>query len=598
MPYELRRDDIFGFAQKIGAQVREKGDELFFKHCPYCNGSGKDTETFSINLDTGMYKCFRATCGRQGHFVQLARDFGYPLDFGNPIKPIKKRFRKLPQQMITTRDKAIEYLQSRGIGGEITERYSITTRKDNDNILVFPFYDENHQLQFIKYRKINFDKARDKNKEWCEAGTKPILFGMDQCVDREYLVITEGQIDSLTLAQCGVKNAVSVPTGAMGFTWLEWCWDWVNSFGYVCVFGDYEYGEITLSETLTKRLMVPVRVVQPEMYYGEKDANAIFCKYGKQAILDAVSGAKELPVNRVKPLADVQAVDIYKLDKIKTNINEIDRLIGGFFFGQVVLLTGKRGEGKSTFMSQLMAEALDQGYKTLAYSGELPDYHFKAWLDMQLAGPKNVQSYKNEFGDDVYYITNETSKRIADWYRSNAYIYDNNAVGDEDEYDGLLTTVEQAVRRYGIKLVCIDNLMTALEVELKDDLYRAQSKFVKRLKEIAVKYDIVVLLVAHPKKTQNRIENDDVLGSSDITNRVDVVLSYSRDTGEMCDGRLAILKNRLTGKITRKDAEIQLFYSNSTKRITSVSSGGKVYGWATSWVDEIDPDDMEEISFF
>ena len=27
-------------------------------------------------------------------------------------------------------------------------------------------------------------------------------------------------------------------------------------------------------------------------------------------------------------------------------------------------------------MGQLMAEALDQGYSALAYSGELPDYHF------------------------------------------------------------------------------------------------------------------------------------------------------------------------------------------------------------------------------
>ena len=68
-------------------------------------------------------------------------------------------------------------------------------------------------MQFVKYRKTDFDKARDKNKEWCEAGTRPILFGMKQCVDFETLVITEGQIDSLSVSEAGVKNAVSVPTG-------------------------------------------------------------------------------------------------------------------------------------------------------------------------------------------------------------------------------------------------------------------------------------------------------------------------------------------------------------------------------------------------
>ena len=67
-------------------------------------------------------------------------------------------------------------------------------------------------------RKTDFDKSRDKNKEWCENYTMPILFGMKQCVDFGTLVITEGQIDSLTLADCGIKNAVSVPTGCLLYT--------------------------------------------------------------------------------------------------------------------------------------------------------------------------------------------------------------------------------------------------------------------------------------------------------------------------------------------------------------------------------------------
>ena len=48
---------------------------------------------------------------------------------------------------------------------------------------------------------------------------------MTQCVGFDRLVITEGQIDSLTLAECGVPNAVSVPNGCNGFTFLENVWD-------------------------------------------------------------------------------------------------------------------------------------------------------------------------------------------------------------------------------------------------------------------------------------------------------------------------------------------------------------------------------------
>lgn len=585
MPYELKREDIYGLARALNAQTHEKGDELFFKLCPFCHGDGHDKETFSINLRTGMYKCFRASCGQQGHFVQMARYFHYQLDYGLPGAH-KATFRRLPQKQIKTRPPAVAYLESRGISREITERYRITTRIDNPNILVFPFYDSDGELQFVKYRKTDFDKARDKNKEWCEKGAMPILFGMDQCKDFSSLVITEGQIDSLSLAQCGVPNAVSVPTGALGMTWLEYCWDWITRFQEVVVFGDCENGKISLADELARRLPMPVRVTQPDDYYGEKDANDILRRYGQQAVLEAVHNAKLRPVNFVEELADVQAVDIYSMERVFTGINEIDRVIGGIYFGQVVLLTGKRGEGKSTFMSQLIVEALDQGYKTFAYSGELTDYHFKRWLDFQAAGPDNILTRKDCFGDESYYLDDAIVRKLNDWYRGKAYLYDNAAVDKANELESLLVTTEKAIRRYGVRFVCIDNLMTALDVDLRDDLYRAQSKFLRELKLLAVRHNVAVVLIAHPRKTKDgTFANDDVSGSSDITNRVDVVMSYARSEDDSCDAKLAIMKNRLTGRLAKDANQIQLFYSNKSKRITSVQSHGKHYGWENNEKD-------------
>lgn len=57
-------------------------------------------------------------------------------------------------------------------------------------------------------RKTDFDKTKDKNKEWCEADCKPILFGMKQCKDFTTLVITEGQIDTLSVAMADIYNVV------------------------------------------------------------------------------------------------------------------------------------------------------------------------------------------------------------------------------------------------------------------------------------------------------------------------------------------------------------------------------------------------------
>ena len=590
MSYVFKKTDVFDFAGVVGQETKEKDDELFFKYCPYCSGGGKDQNTFSVNLNTGAFKCFRATCGKQGHFVELARDFQFKLDF----EENKKKYRSLPQKTITCTDWAAAYMASRGIGRETTERYRLTTQTDHRNILVFPFYDENNVMVSVKYRKTDFQKGKDKCKEWFEKDTKPILFGMAQCVDFGTLIITEGQIDSLTVSECGFDNAVSVPTGAMGFTWLSNVWDWIVKFNDIIVFGDYENGSMSLLDTLEKRLPQKVRHVRYDDYLGEKDANDIYRKYGAGAIEKCIFNAEVKKIANVKDLSEVKNVDINELPKIKTNIREVDRIIGGLIFGQVVLLSGKRGNGKSTFMSQLVCEALEQGESVFVYSGELADYHFKRWLDYQLAGSNHILTFQNEYGDDIYRINNDALEKINLWYKGRAYIYDNNFIPDEKtEYESLCDTIENVIKQYGVRLICVDNLMTAMEtVTDNSNLYLAQSNFVGNLKKIAVRHNVVIVLVAHPRKSNGDFTNDDVAGSGDITNKVDVVMSYQRceDSEELYDGKLAITKNRLLGRYASGENAIGLVYSEKTKRITGLSKDIKKYGW------ELDEEIKEALS--
>ena len=571
--YDFKSKDVFDFASFIGAETKQKGNELFFKYCPQCHGGGTDKDTFSVNLQNGAFKCFRASCDYHGHFVELARDFGYKLDDEQ-----ERKYRRLPQPTIESKPKAIEYLESRGISSDVAKRYKITTQANNENILVFPFYDDQNVLQFVKYRKTNFDKRFDKNKEWCEAGTMPILFGMAQCEDFTRLVITEGQLDSLSLATCGIKNAVSVPTGALGFTWLANCWDWINKFQEVVVFGDYEKGKITLIETLEKRLQMKVKCVRPQDYLCEKDANDILRKYGKEAIIRAVEGAELRDVKYVKRLATVEAVNLRDLPKIRTGIRPLDRVCGGLLRGHVVLLSGKRGEGKSTFMSQLVAEAIEQNNAVFVYSGELPNYHFKNWLDLQIAGANHICTTKNEYNDEEYYLTEGCVKKINAWYYDKAFIFDNSAVSD-DEYEGLIKVMVDAICRYDIKLVCIDNLMTAMDGDPNTDIYRQQSAFVKKLEKLAQQYDVAIILVAHPKKTNAAFDNDTVSGSADITNAVSFVFNYQRaDEGDECDSYLMVTKNRMNGKLIAGDKAIPLYYSEKSKRISENPNEVKEYG--------------------
>ena len=86
--------------------------------------------------------------------------------------------------------------------------------------------------------------------------------------------------------------------------------------------------------------------------------------YGKEAVRMAVENAQAIPAKRIKPLEEVKRVDLSKLEKLRSGIASLDKIIGGFYLGQLILLTGERGEGKSTLASQFGTFAIAAGYTT------------------------------------------------------------------------------------------------------------------------------------------------------------------------------------------------------------------------------------------
>lgn len=587
--YEFDREDAIRFGNEIGAKFRVKGDEMQFDRCPYCLGghSGKDHGTFSINLKTGQFKCLRASCNAHGNMITLARDFNFSLGpEADEYYAPKKRFRNIhKKEKPKTKPAAIAYLENRGISAAVAEQYNITTQRDHDNILVFPFYDENNILQFVKYRKTDFDKEKDKNKEWCERNCKPILFGMNHC-DTEVptLVLTEGQIDSLSCAEAGIKNAVSVPTGAKGFTWIPYCWDFLSRFSNLVVFGDFEHEAISLLPEMQKRFHGAVKHVREGDYKDCKDANEILRKYGPEYLRKCVENAVPVSNPKIKPLEEVQRVDLNNMEKIRSGIWELDKLTGGFYFGQVILVTGERGFGKSTLVSQFGTQAIAAGYPTFFYSGELMDWYFKAWIEYQIAGARYINAMVSSFGYKSYSIQADKLQKIESWYSGKAYIYDNGIVTEDTEEETLLETLENAIKQYGCRVLVVDNLMTAITDDLSSDLYRMQTKFVKALTVLAKRYDALIFLIVHPRKSNGTLfDNDDVSGSSNITNLVDVVLRYgkpreegiSQDTNERL---LSVYKNRLNGR-TNRDG-IRLYFQESSKRI---SENPSMFDWELGW---------------
>lgn len=611
-PYEFNPKDAWDFARFVGIKCYERNGELHFKECPYCKGKSSDKKTFAISLKTGQFKCLRESCEAKGNMITLSQDFDFSL--GNTAdeyyKP-KKEFKsfKKPEQPIIPKDPALRYLQSRGIGREVAEKYQITVHKDNDQVLVIPFFDEKGNLPFVKYRNTVYKVGDDGSKEWCQAGGKPILFGMMQCNHQNRtMILNEGQIDSLSCAQAGIENAVSVPTGARGFTWVPYCWDWVvEHFDTIVVFGDYEKKHISLLDEVKKRFhKLRIKHVREDDYKDCKDANEILQKYGAAYLRTCVENAIDLPLTQVIDLADVEDVNIYDLDKLETGISQLDdALNGGLPFGGVTIVTGKSGKGKSSFASQILANALEQKYKCFAYSGELPNHLFRSWLYYQLAGKAHIQTYTTKKGREGYKISDSNKALIKEWHKGNIFIYDSSNMDDEN--NSLLDLVEESIVRYGVKVILIDNLMTGLDLEYskESDKYERQSKFVKALARIGMRYDSLILLVAHKRKNSGNETDtmDEVSGSSDITNLGLVTLSYDMGSQkELKEGtvlatqrKLKLVKNRLFGTIN-SDGWVLDFEPKSKRIYGEGDNPDKEYGWINGLDDGFDDiTDVDEL---
>lgn len=290
---------------------------------------------------------------------------------------------------------------------------------------------------------------------------------------------------------------------------------------------------------------------------------------------------KPLPPS-IKCLGDVEKIDLQSLPHIGCGVKSVDKIICGLFEKQLIVMTGKRGEGKSTFASWILANALDQDKNIFAYSGELPDYHFRNWLDMQIAGLSNMNVQKDRFGEPMYSLKESAQDELSRFYAGRAYIYDNSYIAPDKT--SLQATLKEniifAAENLSVKVVLIDNIMTAVDL-LSNDPYAVQSDFVKQLKALANSLDITIILIAHPRKTKNgeEIEGDDVSGSADITNLADVVLSYKRlekptkqgsndpTEGGKYHSTISVIKNRLNGRIAKKESAIKVTYSEITKRI-------------------------------
>lgn len=574
------------FAERHLYPYKIKGDEIIPRLCPYCRGGSrsKDKETFALNIKKLTFNCRRGSCGVTGSFYQLCKDFNEEadreMDNNYEIKKQPKKVYIKPVTNIVTPTKIAEnYLKMRGFSNGTCKNRKIGS--DEKGNIVMPYY-ENGKLVLVKFRpshKIN--KSKGDIKSWRETGGKPVFWGMDECKFELPLVIVEGEMDAMALDECGIKNVVSVPSGCEDLTCVELCWDWLTKFKKITIWGDNDEPGQKMVRSLINRLgEFRCSVISS----NRKDANEVLYFDGKDKVIETLAAVKEVPIDGLLRLSDVENFDYSKVERVSSGFELIDKAIGGFMMGQVSLWTGSNASGKSTLLGQILIESIEKGFNVCAYSGELPAPLFKYWIELQMAGKSNLKSRFDELKkEDIYFVPDDIKDKMKAWYRDKFFLYDSfgSAKGED-----ILKIFEYAARRYNCKVFSVDNLMITEFCGGNKDFYRAQSEFMGKIIEFTHKYNVHVHVVAHPRKTSGEITKNDVGGSGDLTNRVDNVFSVGRiDKDEKsialldCDNKVDILKNRFSG---RQDITVGLKFEPLSKRFfakSDIDSDSKRYGW-------------------
>lgn len=213
---------------------------------------------------------------------------------------------------------------------------------------------------------------------------------------------------------------------------------------------------------------------------------------------------------------------------LHTGIKKLDKAIVGLGMGQLVVVTGIRGGGKTTFIGQIVCNFINNGYSGLLCSFEMSNPRLKKWLNVQALGEYNLTQQISVTGKEYYEPKTQALKeKVESWINERLEVYDNLSFNVHKVAQDIEARLKE---NPSIKFIILDNLMKLDSDELKDDKYKAQSKLVKDLQVYAQSRGICVILVAHPNKVKTLPRIEDVGGSGDIINTADTVLLIHRVT--------------------------------------------------------------------
>lgn len=289
-----------------------------------------------------------------------------------------------------------------------------------------------------------------------------------------------------------------------------------------------------------------------------------------------------------KSFKDIHEKDRSQIVSIPTGLKELDDEIIGLNLGEVSLVTGINGSGKSALIKQIVLNAVDKGFKAGEYSGELDDTRSKNWTTLQAAGKQFVEPTKYA---NYFRVPENISMKITEWMDQKWFIYNNSYSNNLSQ---LIVDIEELLSKEDISIIIIDNIMSLDIDELGYNLNEQQKQALKAIHRLAVKHRVHIVVVAHPNKSMTFLRKENISGSGDISNLVENIFIVHRVNNDFqkrfpefigqdkaapyfkYGNVLEVAKNRDLGVV---DFYVGLYYEIESKRFLNDFTDNPNYGW-------------------
>ena len=515
------------------------GQNAIRAYCPKCHESRrnvhkKERELY-VNLDNGCCHCHN--CGadwrmdtreyqeRKAQAEQLARR---PSTYTRPKPAAEPRYadrfsEKLRGYLCVTRQLSLDVLRELLV---TEEKCFMPQSGREEDCVVFNYYEQGVLIN-RKYRS-----GRKHFK--MEKGAELIPYNLDSCLNELEVIITEGEIDVLSLLTVGFKSVVSLPSGANGNTdFLNRVYDFY--FGdktWILIATDMDAPGVKCAEELVRRFG-PERCKRVCFSEGCKDANEELVKKGAESLRQRIAEAQPVPLQDIRTVESFEEeLDAFYQNGpqsgVPTGWKNFDRIVS-FATGQLALITGRTNDGKSEWLDELVLRLLLRTDWNVGYwspENTLMDHARK--LIEKLADRSFDNRKQLGVSQGQFLRCKQFMRERMNWI---------DLPFSEQRLATLQARALTLVRKMGIRMLVLDPYNFILKENNAQRSENAWDSYViGSLRDFAIQNNLLIFLVAHPRKVEmmldgrkRRITLEDISGTADFGNKADYVFCVDRD---------------------------------------------------------------------